>query len=106
MRNLAPSMEVATPASLRTQDQGRVFRIVAAGDWVVAEAPRLDAELRALRTGDARNVEIDGSAIELLDSAGAWLLLRTRRSFERAGRQVTNFSIPERYSPLVDAMEK
>jgi phospholipid/cholesterol/gamma-HCH transport system permease protein len=106
MRNLAPTVKVETPATLRTQDQGRVFRIVAAGDWVIAEAPRLDTELKALRTGDARDVEIDGSAIEQLDSAGTWLLMRTKRSLEQAGRHVTKFAVPERYAPLVETMDK
>src|ERR1700690_2250189 len=106
MRNLAPSITVETPATLRSQDQGRVFRIVAAGDWVIAEAPRLDSELRALRTGEARDVEIDGSAIEQLDSAGTWLLMRTKRSLEQAGRHVTKFAVPERYAPLVETMDK
>ena len=40
-------------------------------------ASQPDGELRALQPGRAGSVAIDGSQIERLDSAGAWLLLRT-----------------------------
>lgn len=106
MRNLTPTIVVASPATLRVQDQGRLTRLAAGGDWIVAEAPRLDQMLRDLHFGDAREAEIDGSAIEQLDSAGAWLLLRTKRGLEDGGRKVTKFTVPERYRPLVEAIER
>jgi phospholipid/cholesterol/gamma-HCH transport system permease protein len=106
MRNLTPTVVVASPATLRVQDQGRVVRLVAAGDWIVAEAARLDPMLRKLEIAGAGDVEIDGSGIDLLDSAGAWLLLRLNRTLESDGRHVTKFIVPDRYRPLVDAIGK
>ena len=38
-------------------------------------------------------------------STGAWLLLRTRKQLETAGKRVTRFAVPELYQPLIDTME-
>ncbi len=106
MRNIEANVHVDHPATLRTEDKGGLFRLIATGDWVISETPRLDKELTHLRITDARDVEIDGSGIQLLDSAGAWLLLRTKQIFEESGRNVRVFSIPPRYQSLVDMIER
>ena len=38
--------------------------------------------------------------MDKLDSAGAWLLLRTKRTLEDGGAKVRSFIIPENYGPL------
>jgi phospholipid/cholesterol/gamma-HCH transport system permease protein len=106
MRNIEANVHVENPAVLRTEDKGRLFRLIATGDWVISETPRLDTELSHLRLTDARDVEIDGSGIELLDSAGAWLLLRTKQIFEESGRNVRTFAIPQRFQSLVDMIAR
>jgi phospholipid/cholesterol/gamma-HCH transport system permease protein len=105
MRHYEANVHIEHPAVLRMEDKGRLFRIVATGDWVISETPRLDKELSHLRLTSARDVEIDGSGINLLDSAGAWLLLRTKHIFEESGRQITGFTVPPHYSALVDLIE-
>lgn len=106
MRNIEANVHVDSPAVLRTEDKGGLFRLIATGDWVISELPRLDKELTHLRLTEARDVEIDGSGIELLDSAGAWLLLRTKQIFEESGRNVRVFSIPPHYQSLVDMIAR
>jgi len=106
MRNLTPSVVVASPATLQVQDRGRVLRLVAGGDWIVAEAPRLDQILLGLHFDGARDAEIDGGALEQLDGAGTWLLLRLKRGLEAAGSRVTQFIVPDRYRPLLEAIER
>jgi phospholipid/cholesterol/gamma-HCH transport system permease protein len=105
MRNFTPTVHVETPATVRTEVRESLFRVIAGGDWVISETPRLDGELNKLDFGSTREGEIDGSAITSLDSAGAWLLLRTKFALELSGRPVRNFVIPERYKPLVETME-
>src|ERR1700728_1676331 len=102
MKHYEANVHVDHPAVLRTEDKGSLFRLIATGDWVISETPRLDSELKALRVTTARDIEIDGSGITLLDSAGAWLLLRTKHVFEEGGRNIKSFSIPEHYSPLIE----
>lgn len=106
VRNLAPKIVVANAATLRVRDDGRAVKILASGDWIVAEAPRLDGELRKIRLPAAREIEIDGTGITLLDSSGAWLLLRTKRRLEKNGMRVAGLAVPERYRSLVDAIER
>jgi len=44
--------------------------------------------------------------VSRLDSAGAWLLLRTRRALEAAGAKVTSFNLPELYLPLINSLDQ
>jgi phospholipid/cholesterol/gamma-HCH transport system permease protein len=106
MRNLTPAVKVESPATLRLEQRGRGVRLVLGGDWLVSEASRLDTELHALRFADAREAEIDGSAIALLDSAGVWLVLRTKRDLEAKGLKITKFAIPEHYAALLETLER
>jgi phospholipid/cholesterol/gamma-HCH transport system permease protein len=106
MRNIAPHLRVDTPATLSAEERQGRLRIVAGGDWVVAEAPRLDQELHALDFGTTHDAEIDAGRIGLLDSTGGWLLLRTREALENAGKRIVGFEVPEVYRPLIETMAK
>jgi len=92
-------------AWFRLERKGRVLRFVAGGEWVVGAAARLDRELSQLGLGGAAEAEIDGRALMRLDSAGAWLLVRTKQALEEAGARVTQFALPEKYEPLITAIE-
>ncbi|HEV2562543.1 MAG TPA: MlaE family lipid ABC transporter permease subunit [Rhizomicrobium sp.] len=106
MRNISPVVQAEHPATLETERKGDIFRLIAGGDWVVPEAPRLDRELQALDLSGARQGEIDGSSIQRLDSTGAWLLLRTKHMLETAGAKVGTFTVPEQYTPLLETMDR
>src|ERR1700679_175787 len=106
MRNAALAIRVDTPATLRTERRGNAVRIVAAGDWVTAETGRLDKETRDIATTGAGEAEIDGSGITNLDSAGMWLLLRTKYALDAKHVPVKRFVIPEHFAPLLTAMER
>jgi len=81
-----------------------VLRLVLEGDWVIDEAAALDISLRALELDGAKNVEIDGAGIERMDSAGAWLLLRTERELAEKGANIRAVAVPESYRPLLEAL--
>jgi len=104
MRNIAPKLRVDAPATLSAETRAGTFVVSAGGDWVVAEAPRLDRELHALQFGDAKDAAIDAGQIGLLDGTGAWLLLRTEERLKQAGKRVTRFDVPALYKPLLDTM--
>lgn len=100
MRNLAPSIRIESPASVRLESNARPPRLVLGGDWVVAEAARMDEALRALPLRGLNDVLIDASAVSTLDSAGAWLILRARRELESSRIRVGGPDLPERYRSL------
>ncbi|HTW36859.1 MAG TPA: ABC transporter permease [Rhizomicrobium sp.] len=106
MRNVAPSIRVDTPATLRTERRGNAVRVVAAGDWVTTETARLDPETRNIATTGAGEAEIDGSGITALDSAGMWLLLRMKYALDAKRVPVKRFVVPDRYTTLLSAVER
>jgi phospholipid/cholesterol/gamma-HCH transport system permease protein len=99
----------ATPsdarARLRMESKPRLLRLVAEGEWTTRDAASLDARLQALHIGDAPDVEIDGMGLDRIDSAGAWLLVRTKREWEQRGKRVGPIALPALYGPLLHAVE-
>ena len=83
---------------------GRTF--AAGGAWTIAESARLDRELNAIDLAANGDIVIDASKISRLDSAGAWLLLRTRRALEAKGARISNFQLPDMYRPLLDSLDR
>jgi len=69
-------------------------KLAVGGAWTIAESARLDRELNALALGGRGDIAIDASKISRLDSTGAWLLLRTRRALEAAGRKSPTSTCP------------
>ena len=74
------------------------------GAWTIAESARLDRALNDLSLG--KDIAIDASKLSRLDSAGAWLLLRTRRAVEAAGGKVSRFDLPKLYEPLLESLDQ
>jgi len=106
MTSTSDALPAGSAAWFRTERQGGLFRLTAGGEWTVRDAARLDPQLRALDTSGASSAEIDGGAIARLDSAGAWLLVRTRRRLEAAGQTVRTFTLPDVYAPLIHTIEQ
>jgi phospholipid/cholesterol/gamma-HCH transport system permease protein len=106
MRNILPVVLAEHPATLSLERRGASVRLIAGGDWIVPEVPRLDRELHHLDFSGVREAVIDGSAIQKLDSAGGWLLLRTEHAMQDSGARVSEFLLPEHYRPLVETMDR
>jgi len=76
------------------------------GRWTIETSVPLDQKLRALHIGSGSRIEIDGSALERLDSTGAWLLVRTTRSLGASGCQIAGLKVPARYDRLVNTLNR
>jgi phospholipid/cholesterol/gamma-HCH transport system permease protein len=79
-------------------------QLAVGGPWTIAESARLDKELSALKLDGP--VTIDASKISRLDSAGAWLLLRTRRTLEGANAKAGDLRLPDLYRPLLETLDQ
>lgn len=84
-----------------TYPDGVAFR--ASGPWIARHAPDLEqmvsrAEQLAI---SGRGVLIDLSRISSLDTFGAWLIERMRRSLNRPGLDAKVMGLPEKYATLV-----
>jgi phospholipid/cholesterol/gamma-HCH transport system permease protein len=86
---------------VETEDAGSVVLAVA-GEWLVASAAELDRRLQALQMPQGGRVTIDLSAIERIDTAGAWLLMRTERDLSTRGNPVELRNLRPSFAPLFE----
>jgi phospholipid/cholesterol/gamma-HCH transport system permease protein len=95
---------MASPATIVVSEEAGALALQAAGDWLVTEAAALDRRLRALHVPAGRAVVIDAAGIERLDTAGAWLLLRTERELAARGHAVTLIDLRPSLRPLFEQL--
>jgi len=88
-------------ASLVASESPGSLTLTAAGEWLVETAVDIDRRLRGLAMPRERRVTIDLSGVERLDSAGAWLLLRTERDLAARGNAVEIRNLRPSFLPLV-----
>lgn len=106
MRSFSAHLAVGAPATLRLERSDRQTRLLLTGDWLVAEAARMDEALRTMNLPAAGETAINGLKINRLDSAGAWLILRTKRDLEAKGGRVVNVELPGSYRALYERLER
>jgi len=92
----------AVAPSLDAVAAGEALKLRPVGEWTVTHAPTLEAlsvpllpQLRA-----AKSVVVDFSALQALDTAGAWSLEKLSR-LSAGGEIANNSEIPERYRELM-----
>jgi phospholipid/cholesterol/gamma-HCH transport system permease protein len=88
-------------ASLVASETPGSLTLTAAGEWLVETAVDIDRRLRGLAMPRERRVTIDLSGVARLDSAGAWLLLRTERDLAARGNTVEIRNLRPSFAPLV-----
>jgi phospholipid/cholesterol/gamma-HCH transport system permease protein len=74
------------------------------GGWVLSRAGELEAALTRF-DWPAGDLVIDGTAVNAMDTAGAWLLFRTLRMLERKGQGVTLRGLKPEFSSLLVMIE-
>ncbi|MBO0734973.1 MAG: MlaE family lipid ABC transporter permease subunit [Alphaproteobacteria bacterium] len=94
---------MASVAATLTQfEESGSFVVAAAGEWLVATAAELDRRLRALKVPSGKRVVLDLAGIDRLDSAGAWLLLRTEHDLTTRGNTVDIRNLRSNLAPLLE----
>src|SRR5215475_7045322 len=89
-------------ATLVKSEESGAFIFAAAGGWLIATAAELDRRLRAIDMPNGRRVTLDLAGIDRLDSAGAWLLLRTEHSLAARGNAVEIRNLRPNLAPLFE----
>ena len=74
-------------ASLAAAAEGDHVALLASGAWTVERAAELERliEDASRRHAGARSIDIDLAGLERLDTFGAWLIERLKRSFLKRG---------------------
>jgi len=98
----------AGDASFVIRPEGERLVIEAAGSWLVASAAALDRALRRLdeTAAAAGAVSFDLGAVDRLDTAGAWLVLRTQHALAARGVAADIEHVPEAFAPLIEQVAK
>src|SRR5689334_25173793 len=88
--------------TLVTSEESGSLIVAAAGEWLVATAAELDRRLRSLKLPAGQRVILDLAGIDRLDTAGAWLLLRTEHDLESRGNEVEIRNLQSNLAPPLD----
>lgn len=86
--------------------EGDTLTLRCGGVWTVDTVASIDPGLRSLEAGQSRRTILDVAAIDRLDTAGAWLIERTRRLFEQNGQPVEVASATPEQAILLDRLRK
>ena len=95
---------MTSAAAIVVSEEAGALVLHAAGDWLVTEAADLNRRLRALNLPSGRSVVLDAAGIERLDTAGAWLLLRTERDLAGRGHTVRLTNLRPSLLPLFEQL--
>ena len=93
---------MAPPATIVASEESGVLIMRAEGSWLVTSATELDRRLHALDLPSDRQVTLDLAGIERLDTAGAWLLLRTEHALSARGNSVALANVRASFAPLIE----
>ena len=74
--------------------------LFASGAWTVQRLADLERRLSAILRPGAAELVVEAGAIESMDSAGAWLLLRTVKALERGGARVEVVGLRPEFAEL------
>ena len=94
--------------TLEQMAQGDGLALRAAGSWTARFAPALEqivADAEKL-TGTKPNIFIDVSQVSKLDTFGAWLIERLRRTLDTGGGEASIAGLSANYSDLVDEVRR
>ncbi|HWK43369.1 MAG TPA: MlaE family lipid ABC transporter permease subunit [Stellaceae bacterium] len=92
-------------AWVRPRRESGALIVALGGHFVLAAAVALDETLGKLASDGARRIVFDLTAVERLDTAGAWLVLRTARRFAGAGATVERRGVHPDFEPLLLTIE-
>src|SRR3984893_15318081 len=94
-------MATVAATLVEAQEPGSVI-LAAAGEWLVETAADLDRRLRALDVPRGKRVTLDLAGIDRLDTAGAWLLLRTEHDLTARVVDVELRNLRPTFEPLIE----
>jgi phospholipid/cholesterol/gamma-HCH transport system permease protein len=96
-----------TPVLSSTMKAGRL-ELAPAGSWTVAHCAVLEqlVDAAAPQARNAKGISIDMTGVEELDTLGAWLLERLRRSSNHSEREAQFIGMPPHYRGLIDAIHR
>lgn len=92
---------------LTVSTAGQITMLAASDQWTAPNAASLDRMISAvLARPSLRNVTLDMSGIERIDTYGAWEISRLERELSARGGRLQILALPEQYGGLLQAVEQ
>ncbi|EJN03852.1 putative integral membrane protein [Phyllobacterium sp. YR531] len=99
------SASTAAPPDVEISKDGDRATVTLTGAWTTRNVRRVDEAMREIAEDNGfSNAVIDLSGVELLDTAGTWLVERLRTALEKSGKQVTIEGQSESWGALFEAV--
>lgn len=93
-----PTFEIDTESSL--------VSIVFDGVWTTRTIGRVDRQMKKLEfRQNIKHVQIDCSNVTMMDTAGAWMVVRLSRRLDSEGTQISVVGLSKNHQVLVDAVD-
>ncbi len=89
------------PPRIEQRSSDGMMRVFLSGAWTTRTAGLVDREMRALEMHNERNVSLDLSKIDSMDTAGAWLIERLSRAAAARGGKVAVLGSTHRHQVLL-----
>lgn len=93
----------APASNIAIQQEGSIVRC--SGAWIIKSISQLEKKINAMSWPSAKPLQFDVSAIEAMDTAGAWLLYRTIAAQEAKGCTITLLGQQEKHETLLKLVE-
>ena len=88
----------------KTEFDGSAMRVALGGRWTLANAAILEAAVQKLDTKGAALLQIDLSAVDAIDTCGAWILHRQLRRWQERGAQIELVGTSDAQAALLERM--
>ncbi|MEK1889746.1 MAG: ABC transporter permease [Phyllobacterium sp.] len=99
------SASTAAPPHVEFRKEGDRATVALSGAWTTRNVRRVDDRMREIeRDTSISSLVVDLSGIELLDTAGTWLIERLRTTLQEAGKEVKIEGQAESWGALFDAV--
>ena len=90
----------------KTTQDGDRWDLRLGGAWTVTHIGAVDQAMRALHPAGARRARIDLGDVQALDTAGAWLVYRTRKALQGFGIETGLIGTTAAQTTLIEAIAK
>ncbi len=90
----------------KTEREGERLRVIAGGSWETGALSELDGGLRRLAGEPVRFASIDLSRVDSMDTAGAWVLYRTRRDLRARGAAAEFEGVDRSHADILARVEE
>lgn len=91
---------------VEVKQQAGTLLLALGGPWITQRIGKQAEALGATPPGDARRVELDIAAVEAMDTAGAWLVIKTVKHFRALGLEAEVIGASAAAASLIETVAK